>query len=325
MLYIENNSTDPYYNLALEEHLLNCGGDEDILLLWQNENTVVVGRYQNTAQEINELFCRMNNIRISRRNTGGGAVYHDLGNLNFSIITDYKQGDDISFGRFLNQVREALHKLGIDAQLQGRNDLVVDGRKISGSAQTIQKGRILHHGTLLCCTNLDMLSGALQNDPEKFESKATTSVRSRVANIQDFNKTVTVSLLKSSLVSEFGRSMPLKQRELNAADITGTKRLQKNKYETWQWNYGESPAFNFSKKTRFPQGTVAVSLVVEEGIIRQCAINGDFLGCLDISDVEKALVGVKRQFTDVATRILNFDAGLYFGGVSAENIAECFF
>ena len=295
MIYIENGSTNPYYNLALEEYFLG-GASEDILLLWQNKNTVVVGRYQNTEQETDERFCRANDISIVRRNTGGGAVYHDLGNLNFSIITGYKQGDDISFARFSGAILAALKKLGVDARFQGRNDLVVDGLKISGGAQAIQHGRILHHGTLLCCTDLDMLSGALragrelserghilpaqsppeqshseqasqeQSPPEQShleqasqvqsppehshtahpcsdgsKSKAIASVRSRVANIQDFNNTVTVDLLKSSLLAEFGGTAPLERRELSAAEIADIRLLQKSKYETWQWNYGESP------------------------------------------------------------------------------------
>ena len=355
MIYIENNLTNPYYNLALEEYFLDSSISEDILLLWQNENTVVVGRYQNTAQEVNEQFCRVNNVRIVRRNTGGGAVYHDSGNLNFSIITDYQQGDDISFGRFSGVILETLRNLGVDARLKGRNDLVVENLKISGSAQTIRKGRILHHGTLLCCSDLDMISGALQKDHSQkdhgqydhkdtdqpqshlvrdvpgqhdsgmFDSKAVISIRSKVANIQDFNNEVSVGLLKSSLLSGFAGSLPLKRHELTAADISGIHLLQNSKYDTWQWNYGESPAFNFSKKTRFPQGTVVVSLIVEEGTISQCAINGDFLGCMDISDIERALIGSKMLFADVAACIARFDAGLYFGGISADDIANCFF
>ena len=360
MIYIENNSTNPYYNLALEEYVLSRGagicrnlgqdGNADILLLWQNDKTVVVGRYQNTAQEIDERFCRDNGINIVRRNTGGGAVYHDSGNLNFSIITDHKQGDDISFGRFLSMIIKTLKELGVDARLQGRNDLTVGGLKISGSAQTILKGRILHHGTLLCNTDLDTLSGALRNnrvenhqdqndygqsagdrssrglnDPGMYKSKAITSIRSRVANIQDFNNTVSINMLKSSLLAEFGKPEPLERHKLTEADEAGIRLLRESKYDTWQWNYGISPNFNFRKEMRFPLGTIAVSLAVEEGLVRQCAINGDFLGCMDISDIEQALVGTKLMFADVAACLAQFDAGLYFGGLSIDEVAGCFF
>ena len=242
MIYIENDSVNPYYNLALEEYFLDGGAPGDILLLWQNDNTVVVGRYQNTAQETDERFCRENNIKIVRRNTGGGAVYHDLGNLNFSVITDYKQGDDISYGRFLSVIVETLKKLGVDSQFRGRNDLFAGGRKISGSAQAVRAGRILHHGTLLCSTDLDMLSGALRNDPAKYDPKAIPSIRAFVANIRDFNNTVTVSMLKSRLLSEYGGRAPLEKHELTETETAGIRLLQKSKYETWQWNYGESPA-----------------------------------------------------------------------------------
>lgn len=325
MIYVENSSKNPCFNLALEEYLLTGGIEDDVLLLWQNDNTVVVGRYQNTSQEINEQFCRENEVSIVRRITGGGAVYHDSGNLNYSIITSYKQGDDISFGRFLNMILETLIKLGVNAELHGRNDLAVGGKKVSGSAQAISNGRILHHGTLLCSSDLDMLSGALKSDPDKYASKAVTSIRSRVANIQDFNDTISIAILKSSLLTQFSRSASLEMHELGEAEAKEVCLLQKNKYETWQWNYGSSPAFTYSNKTRFPLGTVNVSLSVEGGIIRQCSITGDFLGCLDVSDIERALIGTKRVFADVAACISGFDAGLYFGGISAYEVAGAFF
>ena len=325
MRYIENDSIDPYFNLALEEYLLGFGIKEDVLLLWQNDSAVVVGRYQNTLQEINEQFCREHSIRIVRRNTGGGAVYHDLGNLNFSIITDYTQGDDITFGRFLRVICDALRKLGVNAELQGRNDLVVGGLKISGSAQTIHGNRILHHGTLLCCTDLYMLSGALQNDLSKFASKSTASVKSRVANIKDINAAVSVDSLKNSIISEFGSSAPLERQALTEAASDAVRLLRDNKYDTWQWNYGESPDFNFEKKTRFPHGMITVNLIVEEGIISKCAITGDFLGCMDICDIEKSLVGTRQLYYDVAACISRFDTSLYFGGIPSEDVAGCFF
>jgi len=325
MIYFENNSTNPYFNLALEEYFLKYDAEDDILILWRNDNTVVVGRYQNTAQEINERFCRENRVSVVRRNTGGGAVYHDLGNLNFSIITGYKQGDDISFRRFLGAISVALKKLGVDARLRGRNDLVVGDKKVSGSAQTIVAGRILHHGTLLCNSDLDMLAGALQSDPKVYASKAIASVRSRVANIQDFNTDVTVDMLKGGLLSEFRRSAPLLEYKLQEVELAEVCLLQKSKYDTWRWNYGESPAFNFSKTTRFTLGSVTVSLIVEAGIIHRCAITGDFLGLMDVADVEDALTGTRLLFGDVAARIARFDAGLYFGGITSEEVAGCFF
>ena len=183
--YLETHSQNPYYNLAFEEYVLCHRTEGDYLLLWQNDNTIVVGRNQNTEAEINRAFVEEHHINVVRRGTGGGAVYHDLGNLNYSFITDV--GDDgISIRRFTQPVVAALRSLGLNAEASGRNDILVEGRKVSGTAQRRHAGRILHHGTLLFDANPGMVAGALNVDPEKFRSKSTKSVRARIGNIRDF-------------------------------------------------------------------------------------------------------------------------------------------
>ncbi|MBQ9421818.1 MAG: lipoate--protein ligase [Lachnospiraceae bacterium] len=184
MIYMETGSTDPAYNLAFEEYVLNHRADGDYLLLWQNDNAVIIGQNQNTPEEINEAFVRAHGIKVVRRMTGGGAVYHDLGNLNYSFITDYNEDADVSIGRFTDAVVGALRSLGLDAESSGRNDILVGGKKISGTAQRISGHRILYHGTLLFDSDPEMIAGALHADPAKFASKSTKSVRSRVGGIR---------------------------------------------------------------------------------------------------------------------------------------------
>ena len=184
--YLETGSLDPHYNLAFEEYVLCNRREGEYLLLWQNDNTIVIGQNQNAEAEINRAFGEEHHINVVRRTTGGGAVYHDLGNLNYSFITDAGDSDQLAMERFTRPVVEALKALGLQAEASGRNDILVEGRKVSGTAQRIVKGRILHHGTLLFDANPSMVAGALRVDPEKFRSKSTKSVRSRIGNIRDF-------------------------------------------------------------------------------------------------------------------------------------------
>ena len=178
--YLETGSVDPCYNLALEQVVLEQRREGDWLMLWQNRNTVVVGLNQNTAEEINASFVEAHGITVVRRMTGGGAVYHDLGNLNYSFIRDVGNAEELTIGRFTEPVCRALASLGVQASVSGRNDILVDGKKISGVAQRIVGGRILHHGTLLFDSDPAMIAGALRADPAKFTSKSAKSVRSRV-------------------------------------------------------------------------------------------------------------------------------------------------
>ena len=184
--YMETGSIDPAYNLAFEEYVLRNKKEGDFLLLWQNDNAVIIGRNQNTEEEIDKAFVEAHGIKVVRRITGGGAVYHDLGNLNYSFITDCTAFNKDALAAFTEPVAAALRALGAPAQLSGRNDIVIEGKKVSGTAQRIQDGRILHHGTLLFQSDPEMIAGALKADPDKFRSKSTKSVRSRVGNIADY-------------------------------------------------------------------------------------------------------------------------------------------
>ena len=184
--YLETGSVDPCYNLALEQYVLEHFREGDWLLLWQNANTVVIGLNQNTAEEINAAFVEKHGVNVVRRMTGGGAVYHDLGNLNYSFICDVGNAEELTIRRFTDPVCRALAAMGVDAETSGRNDILVVGKKVSGVAQRITNGRILHHGTLLFDSDPAMIEGALKADPAKFRSKSAKSVRSRVGNIRDY-------------------------------------------------------------------------------------------------------------------------------------------
>ena len=184
--YLETGSVDPCYNLALEQYVLEHFREGDWLLLWQNANTVVIGLNQNTAEEINAAFVEKHGVNVVRRMTGGGAVYHDLGNLNYSFICDVGNAEELTIRRFTDPVCRALAAMGVDAETSGRNDILVGGKKVSGVAQRITNGRILHHGTLLFDSDPAMIEGALKADPAKFRSKSAKSVRSRVGNIRDY-------------------------------------------------------------------------------------------------------------------------------------------
>ncbi len=288
--YLETGATDPAWNLAFEEYILKNKPQGDWLILWQNRNAVIVGRNQNALEEINREFVEQNGISVVRRNTGGGAVYHDLGNLNYSFITDYAEGDTTAGNRFVASVVRALTDLGMDAESSGRNDILVSGRKVSGTAQHRSGNRILHHGTLLFDSDSSMISGSLNPDPTKFQSKSVKSVRSRVGNIRpclprDMELGEFWDYLKSAL------STGLEPVTLPPAELAQIAALKAEKYDTWQWNYGSSPRFDSKNRRRFPGGLLEVHLTVKLGTIEAVQIYGDFLALQPIDGLLAALTG----------------------------------
>ncbi|NLN47618.1 MAG: lipoate--protein ligase [Clostridiales bacterium] len=297
MLYIKNESNNPYYNLAMEEYLFNLGDKEDYLLLWINEPTIVVGKHQNTIEEINADYVREKHINVVRRITGGGAVYHDLGNLNYSLIikNDYK--GDYDFGKFTMPIVKALDKLGVKAEQSGRNDITIDGKKFSGNAQFISKGKLLHHGTLLFDSHMEKLVKALKVSEDKIASKGIKSVRSRVTNIKDYLKDdISIMKFKELLLQYmFDEDMDLRIGQLSELDLAAIESLKIDKYLTWDWNYGQSPEFNIRKSKKFESGKVEALINVKSGIIENVKFYGDFFAKGDITDVEGKLKGQRYE------------------------------
>lgn len=329
MKFIRNISTNPYFNLALEEHVLKTFvQDEEIFILWQNEPTIVVGKHQNTVEEINQDFVRENGINVVRRLSGGGAVYHDLGNVNFTFILNSGEKELLDFKKFTLPVIRALERFGIKAEQSGRNDITIDGRKISGNAQYIHKNRLLHHGTLLFDSNLDILQETLKVDAGKIRSKGIKSVRSRVANIKEYmRKDIDVQEFIGALagyIMEYDNQCS-KEYSLADSDVSEATRLMRDKYMTWEWNYGESPPFNFKNTKRFDGGKVEVLLDVKDGIVSGCKIFGDFLGLRDIGSVEQLIKGRKYIREEIQDALESVDIRMYFGNIGRDELVSCFF
>ena len=325
MYYYETHCTDPCFNLSFEEYLLENKREGDILMLWQNANTVVVGLNQNTAQEINSAFVQEHGITVVRRSTGGGAVYHDMGNLNYSFITDLADAENMSIARFSKPVCDALAELGVNAEVSGRNDILVNGKKVSGVAQRIYKGRILHHGTLLFKTDPAMLSGALNVDPTKFSSKSSKSVRTRVGNIKDYlsddmSMAEFWTLLRVKLCGDDACACTLTDDEL--AEVS---RNAEEKYRSWDWNYGRSPSFNYCNSSRFPGGLMEVKLMVETGVITAVSFSGDFMAVTDCSAAVNAQTGARYIRADVSAKLRTLDIAPMFGNISEQELLSLIF
>ena len=325
MKFIDNEGiTDPQINLALEEYVLNNFGEKDTFLLFYiNKPSIIIGRNQNTVEEINTDFVDKNNIKVVRRLSGGGAVYHDEGNLNFSFITK-DDGDSFhNFAKFTKPVVEALNKIGVPAELVGRNDLLVKGRKISGNAQFSTKGRMFSHGTLMLDSEIENVVKALNVKKEKIESKGIKSIRSRVANISEFlNGKISMKQFKELLLRYIFNVEDVKdvpRYELTKEDWDKVYEISKNRYQKWEWNYGKSPAFNVKASHKFDSGLLDVRLDVKKGIIENCKIYGDFFGLGDVKDIEEKLIGVRHERTAIEQALEGIDVAHYLGRITKED------
>lgn len=327
MRFVSNNGiNDPSLNLALEEYILRSLPDnDDYLLFYINEPSIIIGKNQNTVEEINAEYVEKNGIHVVRRLSGGGAVYHDLGNLNFSFIMKDDGQSFHNFKKFTEPVVRALHKLGVEAEMTGRNDLQVGERKISGNAQFSTRGKMFSHGTLLFDSEIENVVSALKVNAEKYVSKSTKSIRSRVANISEFLKEpLTVEQFRQSLLqSIFEDSEEIPFYELTEQDWENVHKLADERYRSWEWNYGRSPAFNVQQKKRIEgAGTFDVRLQVEEGVIVGAAIFGDFFGRGDRNEVAEQLIGTRYEASALKQLIDGIDLPFYFGPVTKEQWME---
>lgn len=299
MLCILLKNTDPYFCLAAEEYLLK-NFDDDIFMLWQSKNTIVVGKHQNALGEINYPFVRENNITVARRISGGGTVFHDSGNVNFSFIKNVKSSAEISFKQFTEPVVEALAKLGIEATTSGRNDLLIEGKKVSGNAEHVFKNRVLHHGTLLYNSDLENLGHAIKVIPGKYESKAVQSNRSQVANISSFLK----NKLEISEFIQFLIDVQLKKEgnsfyELKKTDLQKTDILVTEKFQNWEWNFGYSPKYSFKNTIEINDKTLSIQLNSKKGIIENCVISGDYFSVETSKKISFGLRNKRHFYEDI--------------------------
>jgi lipoate-protein ligase A len=303
MLCIHLKNTNPFFCLAAEEYLLK-NLNEDIFMLWQSDKTVVVGKHQNALGEINYPFVRENNITVARRISGGGTVYHDFGNVNFSFIKNVKSPAEISFKLFTEPVREALAKMGITATTSGRNDLLVEGLKISGNAEHVFKNRVLHHGTLLFNSDLEKLGQAIKVVPGKYQSKAVQSNRSKVANISSFlKKDITTAAFIQFLLEVQLNKTGNQNLSLTNSEEAIIQKLAVEKFETWDWRYGYSPKYTFVNRVEINNSTLQIELQVKKGYIEQCVIGGNFFSERDKERLEIAVSNKKHFYDDIATAL----------------------
>lgn len=329
MLTILNDNNDPRYNLALEEYVLKyLPNNDDFVLLWQNEPSIIIGRNQNTIEEVNSSYVKEHNINVVRRISGGGAVYHDFGNLNFTFVTNSSKDNLNNFRKFTQPVIDALNELGVPAEFAGRNDIVVEGKKISGNAQTFYKGKMFHHGTILFDANLEVVQEVLNVKLDKIESKGIKSVRSRVTNIYPYLKEkMTVKEFQNHLLKYLLNTDDINSKvyHLSTEDLEKIHQLKKEKYDTWLWNYGESPEFSVQKSKRLPGGKVTFNLNVSNGVIKNVKIFGDFFGKLDVKELEEAMVGLLYEFNEIKNILDQFNVEEYFFNITKEDLLDCLF
>ncbi|OAB48337.1 lipoate--protein ligase [Paenibacillus antarcticus] len=330
MLFIDNQGIhDPAINLAIEEFALkHLPMDDSYLLFYINHPSIIIGKHQNTIEEINQEYCKENNVQIVRRLSGGGAVYHDLGNLNFSFITKDDGQSFHNFLKFTQPVIDALQKMGVNAELSGRNDLQVGEKKISGNAQFSTRGRMFSHGTLMFNLNLDNVQASLNVNPEKFKSKSTKSVRSRVANISELMEgSMTIEDFRAELLrSIFGMDVQdVPQYHLTEADWEQINQISKEHYQNWDWNYGISPESNVKHSKKFPVGIIDLRMNINEGRIHDIKIYGDFFGVGDVADIENALHDKRYEEAEVREALANLDMKHYFGNLELDDFVGLVF
>ncbi|MFO7998844.1 MAG: lipoate--protein ligase [Bacteroidales bacterium] len=326
MICIQDPHTDPYFNLAAEEYVLKNFSD-DCFMLWRNGPSIIVGKHQNTLAEINLEWVRQNNIKVVRRLSGGGAVFHDLGNLNFTFIMSGEDGNLVDFRKFTKPILEVLQKLDVEAKFEGRNDLTIKGMKFSGNAEHVHKQRTLHHGTLLFSAVMTDLSLALKANPLKFTDKAVKSIRSRVTNISDHLKHPMgveefSNKVMEHIVENHGET---RFYEYTQEDIRAIEKLRDEKYSQWEWNFGYSPRYNFEKGIRSKGGYLEFHLNAEHGVITDIRIFGDFFHRYDIGVIEKALIGTRHDPDAIRERLKGYNLDDYFKNIPQEEFISGMF
>ena len=326
MRYIKNTSTNPYYNMAFDEYCLeSLSIDEPVFFLWQNRPAVIVGFNQEVNTEVNLDYLKENGIDLVRRVTGGGAVYHDLGNLNYTIVG---RSEDLErdYPEYASIMAKALQSLGVPATLSGRNDILVEGRKVSGFAKRVCKNRLMVHGTLMYNVDVDVLTKVLNPSTTKLQSKGIASVRSRVANLCEYLPEIPdIQTFSQRLEEILSNNYTDTEYQLTETDLANIQRLTDKKFATWEWNYGRSPKATLVHSARLACGTVEIHLTLAENRIASCRFGGDFLGNLPASDVEKALTGIPYEINEIRKYLSKIEISRYFDRVSVDDLLEMMF
>lgn len=324
MYYIDNPETEPAYNLAFEEYFCKKRGAA-YFILWRNAPSVIIGRYQNTLAEVNLAYCEQNRVAIVRRNSGGGAVFHDLGNLNFSLIVDCAPGERPDFAPYAGLVAAALGDLGLDARVSGRNDIEAGGKKISGNAQYLREGRLLHHGTLLFDVDMQRLGQALAVDAEKIRSKGVSSVRARVANIRALlpRRMDVLSFKQALAAAVLARRPDIVPYAPDADELAAIRSLAEKKYRSWEWNFGASPQADCSFSRRFPAGRLEVYVSLDKGRIRALRLYGDFFAAAELTPLLNGMTGLPFARPALAAYLAGQDIPIY--GIGADELLACCF
>lgn len=324
MYYVESPSHDPRFNLALEQYLFDRPDRaHSYCMLWQNEKAVIVGKHQNTAGEIHGAYVREHGIEVVRRLSGGGAVYHDLGNINYTFIADAGAGSP-DFTVFCRPVIRALGRFGVRAELSGRNDLTIQGKKFSGNAQYSREGRVMHHGTILYDSDLEAIGRALAVPRDKLESNGVPSTRSRVTNVRPFVAGApSTREFFSALRGDLMKAYDLKPYPLTDKDLIEVKRLQQERYDRWEWNYGASPPYRLRKARRIDGcGRLEVFLDVRQGRVRDAAFYGDYFGDGDPADLARLLIGHRLEGAELRSALAGVDLGVWFRHMDLDHFLD---
>lgn len=326
MLCIKHHSTDPYFNIATDEYIFKHV-KEDCFMLWQNDNAIIVGKHQNTLAEINLDYVKEKNIKVVRRLSGGGAVYHDMGNLNFSFTRTGENTEMIDFRRYTKPILEVLQHLGVDARFSGRNDLMIGERKFSGNAEHVFKNKVLHHGTLLFSSEMKDISGALKINPLKYKDRAVKSVPKRVTNISEHLKEkMELDAFMDQIMTHILATVPgAKPYVFTAEDLDKIQQIRDEKYSTWDWNFGYSPDYNFKQGARTKGGTIEMYMNVSKGKIMDVKIHGDFFNIKPIAPIESALENTNHEEAAIREVLGQFDLSAYFNDITEDDLVAIMF